>query len=348
MIREAIVRLSEAKGLKFDEAKEVFEEIFSTTATSAQIGAFLALLSCKGESEVEIAAAAQVVRNYAYKVQVKRDLAGIVDEDDIVFDSCGTGGGGGTKFNISTAVAFVVAAAGIKVAKHGNRAMSSKSGSGDCFEALGVNIDIPHEVTQNAIKNIGIGFLYAPLYHPALKYVAAIRRELGIKTIFNIIGPLSNPAEATHQLLGVYKKELLPVVANALKSLGVKRAFVVYSDDLKDEVSLSGKTFVAFLNKGKIEFITLNAKSFGLKPVDNLKVRVKCAKDSAKVVKQVLSGKVGPCRDIVLANAGCALFIAGKALTIKDGVKLAARLIDEGAAKEKLKQLIDLTKNYHA
>jgi len=348
MIREAIGKLYAGKELSYSQSCTVFEEIFDGQATTAQAASFLTALAFKGESWEDISAAAHVVRAHAEKIQVKRSLAGIEDKEDIVFDCCGTGGGGGLKFNISTAVSLIVAASGVKVAKHGNRAMSSKSGSADCFEALGVKIDVPAVVVQEAIKHINIGFLYAPLYHTALKDVAAIRREIGIKTIFNVVGPLSNPAQATHQLLGVYKKELLPIVARALKALGAARAMVVYSEDLKDEISLSGKNHVAYLCKGKISAMAVTAKSFGLKKIDTAPLKAADAGSSAQIVKQVLSGKSGPARDIVLANAACAFFVLGKAVTLKDGVKLAAQLIDSGAVKHKLTELIKFTKAGHA
>jgi anthranilate phosphoribosyltransferase len=346
MICEGIAKLVEGKSLSFDEAQCIFEEVFSHQAHATQIAALLTALAIKGENAQEIAALAYVIRKYAHKLQIKRELVGVADKDDIIFDSCGTGGGGGLKFNISTVVALVVAAAGVKVAKHGNRAMSSKSGSADCLEALGVKIDISPEAMTEAIKNINIGFLYAPLYHPALKDVATIRREIGIKTIFNIAGPLSNPAGATHQLLGVYRRELLPVVCNALKTLGVKRALVVYSDCLKDEVSLSGVTSALFLNKGKISKLLLTAKSFGLKESGLVPLRVRDVKSSVRMVKQVLANKPGACLDIVLANCSCAFFVLGMVKDFKEGVALAREIIANKRAAKKLTEFVKFTQSH--
>ena len=336
MIKEAISKLVKGNNLDFEQAKICFEEIFDRKATPAQIAAFLIALSLKKETEDEISAAAGVVREHAKKINIRDSFLGIEIEDDYIMDTCGTGGSGLNKFNISTAVSFVIAAAGIKVAKHGNKAMSSTCGSADVLQALGIKVDAAPEAMEESIKAVGIGFLYAPLYHPALKEVALIRREVGVRTIFNILGPLCNPAFATHQLLGVHSKELVGIIARVLKNLGLRRALVVHGKDLKDEVSLTGKTHAAFLNNNKIKTFTLNPSDFGLKKIKLDNILVKDAKTSARMVKDVLAGKKGAPRDIVLANSSCCLYILGKAKTFKEGTKLAAQIIDEGRALKKL------------
>lgn len=338
MIKEAISKLTGHESLTFDETEQVFEEIFEHKATVPQITGVLIALKMKGETGQEIAAAAKVVRKKANKVNVRGSLIGMEDISEPVMDTCGTGGSGINKFNISTAVSFVVSASGVKVAKHGNRAMSSTCGSADAFEAIGIKIDLPPAVMEKAIKQIGIGFLYAPLYHPALKEVAQIRKDLGVRTIFNVLGPLCNPAFASHHLLGVYSDELVPIIAGALKSLGVTRAFVVCGKDLKDEVSLTGKTLVSFVNNNKILKLELRPSDFGLKKIKLKDLEVRDAKMSAKIIEDIFGGKKGAPRDMVLANAACCFYILGKAKNLKDGVSLAAQLIDSGKAKEKLSE----------
>lgn len=344
MIKEAIYSLTDSKNLSFGAARQVFEEIFDHKVTPAQIAAFLTALKMKGESEDEISAAASVVRERAVKLQIKGGFMGIEDKDELTLDTCGTGGSGINKFNISTAVAFVASAAGIKVAKHGNRAMSSTSGSADVLEAMGVAVDVPPPVMEEAIKKVGIGFLYAPLYHPALKEVAQIRREMGTRTIFNILGPLCNPALVNCQLLGVYRQELVPVISRVLRKLGSRRAFVVYGKDLKDEVTLTGPTYVSFLNNKKIKDFTLKPSDFGLRKISPAGLLAKDITTSAAKVWDVFSGGRGPARDIVLANSSCCFYILGKAKTLKAGVAQAARLIDDKKVSAKFlefKQFID-------
>jgi anthranilate phosphoribosyltransferase len=334
MIKGLISKLVEGRNLSFGEAQAAFSEIFQHKAAPAQVAAFLTALKIKGETEEEIYAAASVVRKYAQKLNVKSNFVGI-ELKESVMDTCSTGGSGINKFNISTAIAFIVAALGIKVAKHGNRAMSSVCGSADVLEALGVKIDVSPLVMQQAIQKTGIGFLYAPLYHPALKEVAEIRRDLGIRTVFNILGPLCNPADATHQLLGVYKKDLVPVIAKVLKRLGLKAAFVFYGKDLKDEISLTGKTVGIFLKDGRLEKVSLEPSSFGLKKVTLKDLEVKDSSQSAKAIKDILDAKLGPKRDMVLAGSSVCFYLLGKVKNFKEGVKLAASLIDEGKAKAK-------------
>lgn len=334
MIKEAISKLVDKQSLQFEEAKQAFEQIFEHETTPAQIASFLTALKIKGETEAEISAAAAVVREKANKVNVRDSFVGIEDNDEPIVDTCGTGGSGLNKFNISTAVSFVVAASGIKVAKHGNRAMSSSCGSADVLEALDIDIGVSPEVMQESIKRVGFGFLYAPLYHPALAEVAKVRKELGIRTIFNILGPLCNPASASHQVLGVYSRNLTSVMAKVLKNLGAKKAFVVNSKDLCDEISLSGPTYVSFLNNKKISNLILKPSSFGLKKIKIKNLLVKDVKMSSKVIKDILNKKHSDARDIVLANAAACFYILGKVKSLKQGVKLAASLIDEGKAKD--------------
>lgn len=338
MIKEAIDKLSQGENLSFDETKEIFENIFSRKVTPSQMAAFLIALKMKGESEEEILAAATVIRSFSRKVSVKSSFVGIEFEDEQILDTCGTGGSGINKFNISTAVSFVVAAAGIKVAKHGNRAMSSNCGSADCLEALGIKIDVEPAVMVEAIKTVGIGFLYAPLYHPVLAQVASIRKEIGVRTIFNILGPLCNPAFATHQVLGVYRKDLIKPIVNVLKKLGVKYALVIHSKDLKDEVSLGTQTIAAQLTNQKIKNFSLKPSDFGLKKVNIKDIEVKNVQESAKLINDILAGKRLPARNVVLANASCCFYILGKVSTFKEGVTLAASIIDSGSAKNKLSE----------
>jgi len=339
MIKEAIVQLMRKKDLSPAVVRAVFKEIFDKQVLPEQVAAFLTALAFKGETGPEIAAAAGVVREYARKVDVRTNLLGVADMREPVFDSCGTGGSATGKFNISTAVAFVVAAAGVKVAKHGNRAMSSKCGSADCFEGLGIRIDVAPALMQEAVKTVGIGFLFAPLYHPALKDVAVLRRNIGIRTIFNILGPLSNPAGASHQLLGVYRRDLLPVMARALADLGIKRALVAYSADLKDEVSLGARTDAIEVKGKSLKKLSLSAASFGLKRVPLAALKAKDAAQSVKTIKDVFTGRKTPARGIILANAACALYLLGRAASFKEGAGLAAGIIDAGKAMAKVEEL---------
>ncbi|MCM8823716.1 MAG: anthranilate phosphoribosyltransferase, partial [Candidatus Omnitrophica bacterium] len=256
-------------------------------------------------------------------------------DDEPVVDTCGTGGSGVEKFNISTAVAFVVSSANIRVVKHGNRAISSSSGSADVLEALGIDINASKEVMKEAIKKLGIGFLYAPLYHEAFKSVASIRKEIGIRTIFNILGPLCNPALPDYQLLGVSGRDLVYKMVRVLKRLDLKRAFVVFGDKVKDEVSIMGRTEVAFLDKRKINKFNIFPSHFGLKRCKLKDIEAKTVQDSAKIIMDIFNSKRGPCRDIVLANASCCFYLLGKVGNFKEGVELASQLIDSGKVKDK-------------
>jgi anthranilate phosphoribosyltransferase len=259
----------------------------------------------------------------------------------------GTGGAGVHAFNISTAVAFIVAASGIKVAKHGNRAASSHCGSADVLEFMGIPMDTPPKITQEAIKKIGVGFLFAPTFHPAFKVVAPVRKQIGIKTIFNILGPLCNPAQANVQLLGVFDPDLLEPMARALKYLGGKRAFVVYGETVKDEVSLMGATRVMFLNNKSIKKMSFYPSHFGLKKCSLSQIEVKNAKESARVITDILRGKKGPHLDIVLANAAASFLLLNKAKNLKTGVSVARQLIENGKAKEKFLALKRFLGEHH-
>lgn len=335
MIKEAIFRLTQKKNLPIRIAKKVFEEIFDSETTPSQIASFLTALKMKGETEDEIFAAACVIREKATKLRLKRSISGVKNNFYPIMDTCGTGGSGVNKFNISTVTAFVVCSAGVRIAKHGNRAMSSNCGSADVLETLGINIGTNPSVMEKAIERIGIGFLYAPLYHPALGKVAQLRSEMGIRTIFNILGPLCNPALADYQLLGVFSQDLTAILARVLKKLGSKKAFVVYGKDLADEVSLTGPTKVCFLNNKRIRNFSLNPSSFGLKKVNLKNLIVTSIKESAQVIEDILKAKKGPPRDVVLANASVCFYISGKVGNFRQGAKLAAKLIDEGSAKNK-------------
>ncbi len=338
MIQGIIAKLVAKKDLTFEETKKAFGEIFGQKASPAQIASFLTALKIKGETETEISAAATVVREKAQKIKIYNSFLGVEGEYGEVLDTCGTGGSGINKFNISTAVAFVVAASGIKVAKHGNKAMSSGCGSADVLEQLGIKIQAKAKIMEKAINEIGIGFLYAPLYHPALKTVAQVRRQLKIRTIFNILGPLCNPAFANFQLLGVYSPKLILPMAKVLKQLGVKRAFVVHGKDLKDEISLSGPTGVCFLNNGRVKKMTLNPSDFGLKKIKLKDIESNNSKESAKIIKNVLTGKQIPARSIVLANSAACFYLLKKVKSFKEGVAKAAGILDSKKAYDLLKK----------
>ncbi len=334
MIREALLELLEGKDLDSNTTRKIFTEILEGRISCCETAAFLVALRIKGETYKEISAAASVIREKAIRINPKQTFLGIEREEPIL-DTCGTGGSGIGKFNISTAVAFVVASAGIKVAKHGNRSVSSSCGSADVLEALGIDIEVSPKIMEGALKTVGIGFLFAPLYHPAFKNVAEVRKRLRIRTIFNILGPLCNPAGASHQLLGVFDESLLDKITKALRELGTRRAFVVYSKDLKDEVSISSSTKVKFLDGKKIISMVIRPSDFGLKKARIKDLQVKDAKESAKIIKDILNGKKGPARDVVLANSSCCFYILKKVNNLKEGVRLAESLIDEGKVKQK-------------
>ena len=333
-IQQAIAQLVAGTNLTEQEMVEVMNQVMTGEATPIQVGAFLTALRIQGETVEEVTGAARVMREKASHVD-----AG----EGCVLDTCGTGGDGKNTFNISTTVAFVVAAAGITVAKHGNRAVSSGSGSADVLGALGVRIDVPKETVERCLRGVGLGFLFAPALHGAMKYAAAPRREVGIRTIFNLLGPLTNPARASHQLIGIYDGTLIETVAQVLGNLGSKRAMVVHGDEGLDEISLGGPTSVAEWKDGAVARYTLNPEEFGFEqcPADRL-----TAADSAEcaaIVTAVLKGEPGPARDIVLLNSGAALCVSERVATIADGIDLARERIDSGAALETLQHLVEVT-----
>lgn len=344
MIKEIITKLVDKEGLSLREARDVFGAIFDAKLTPAQIASFLTSLKMKGETETEIEAAVSVVREKANKLHIRKSFMGIASSEPII-DTCGTGGSGVNKFNISTASAFVVAASGVKVAKHGNRGMSSGCGSADVLEALGINIGADPSLMEAALKEIGIGFLYAPLYHPALGQVAQIRKEMGIRTIFNILGPLCNPALADHQVLGVYDRNLMAPLARVLKNLGSKRALLLNSKDLGDEISLSGSTHAVFLNNKKITNLRLNPSNFGLKKINIRDLEANTAAVSAAIITGIFRGKPGPAQDIVLANSAACFYILGKAPSFRKGVSLARDLLSRGRVEAKFEEFKNFLKN---
>ena len=333
-IRQAIDKLVNRVDLSEAETVDVMNQIMTGEATPLQVAAVLTALRMKGETVDEITGAARVMREKAHRVNVGTRT---------VLDTCGTGGDQKGTFNISTTSAFVLAGAGVFVAKHGNRSVSSQSGSADVLGALGVKVDAPKERVERCIAKIGIGFLFAPLLHEAMKYAVQPRRDIGIRTIFNLLGPLTNPAMATHQLIGIYSRELVAVVAHVLKNLGSARAMIVHGLEGLDEISLCGPTKVAELRDGRVSEYTIEPEQFALKRCLLEQLHGGNAAQSALIVRAVLDGKKGPARDVVLLNSGAALYVSGKAETIADGIRLAAESIDSMKARQKLEQLVEMT-----
>ena len=331
MIRESIIKLSKKQNLTYQEAEEVMDEIMSGKATPVQMSAYLTALALKGETIDEITASAAGMRAHCIKLLHDMDVLEIV----------GTGGDGSNSFNISTTASLVIAAGGVPVAKHGNRAASSKSGAADVLEALGVKITIPPEKSQELLKKIGICFLFAQNYHIAMKYVAPIRKELGIRTVFNILGPLSNPAGANMELMGVYDEALVEPLAQVMANLGVTRGMVVFGQDSLDEISMSAPTSVCEIKDGKFTSYVLTPEQFGYERCTKEELQGGTPQENAEITKAILEGKeTGAKRHAVCLNAGAALYIAGKADSIEAGVKLAEQLIDSGAALKKLEEFI--------
>jgi anthranilate phosphoribosyltransferase len=333
MIQQAIARLVERHDLTRAETSQVMEEIADGGATPAQVGAFLAALRVKGETVDEIAGAAEVMRARADRVRVDRE---------IFVDTCGTGGDGSNTFNISTTAAFAVAGAGVCVAKHGNRSVSSRCGSADVLGALGVNVDAPKDVVERCIAECGIGFLFAPRLHPAFKAVAGIRREVGIRSIFNLLGPLANPAGARHQVMGVYEPRWVPILGGVLAALGARHAFVVHGEGL-DEVAVTGMTHVCEVKDGAVDRYAMLPQDLGLRRWDKAELAGGDAARNATISLDVLGGQKGAPRDAVLANAAAALVAAEVAANLTEGVRLAAEAIDRGAAQDKLERLRSLS-----
>jgi anthranilate phosphoribosyltransferase len=329
------VLLQKRIDLSAEEVESAFETIFRGEASPAQMGAFLAALRMKGETPSEIAAAAQVMRRRATPVRTPPGR--------VVVDTCGTGGDGAGTFNLSTAAALVVAGAGVTVAKHGNRSVSSQSGSADVLAACGVRVEAPVEVVERCLAEIGIGFLYAPALHGAMRHVAPVRREVGIRSIFNLLGPLANPAGTPRQLLGVYSEHLVPVVAQTLAQLGSERALVVHGLDGLDEVSPCGPTRAAWVEAGHVREVVLEPEDGGLRPVPRAALRGGDPAENARMLHSLLGGAAGPMRDAVLLNAGAALWVADAVQTLAEGVLRAAESIDSGAARSRLERLVALT-----
>ena len=334
MFRENLKKIIEKKNLSETEMAQMIADIFSGEITDAQVGAFMAALATKGETFEELAGAASAMRKKARRVQTSAKT---------VVDTCGTGGDGAKTFNISTTSAFVVAGCGVTVAKHGNRSVSSQCGSADLLEALGVKLDTAPEIVEEAVRETGIGFLFAPLYHGAMKYAAKARKEIGLRSIFNMLGPLTNPASANCQLLGVYAPELTEMFAQALRILSVKRAFVVHGHDGLDEISVCAPTRISELNDGMIRTYDISPEQFFGETAKAGDLVGGSPGDNAGITKSILNGEKGPKRNIILINASAALVAAGKASSLKEGIALAEKSIDSGAATSKLYSLIRFT-----
>ena len=334
MIKEAIIKLSKKQDLAYAEAEAVMDEIMSGQATPVQMSAYLTALALKGETIDEITASAAGMRAHCIKLLHNLDVLEIV----------GTGGDGSNSFNISTTSSLVIAAGGVPVAKHGNRAASSKSGAADVLEALGVKITLTPERSAEILKKINICFLFAQNYHIAMKYVAPIRKELGIRTVFNILGPLSNPAGANMELMGVYDQSLVEPLAQVMANLGVNRGMVVYGQDSQDEISIYAPTSVCEISDVKITTIEITHEQFGYERCEKGALTGGTPAENAEITKAILKGEEkGPKRQAVCLNAGTALYIAGKAASIEEGVKLAESLIDSGAALKKLEEFVEET-----
>lgn len=338
MIKELISRIVKREDLTVEEMEAAMDEIMSGIATPAQIGAFITALRMKGETVDEITGAAITMRAKATRIMTAYKPA-----DGVIIDIVGTGGDESKTFNVSTTSAFVIAGAGITVAKHGNRAVSSLCGAADVLENLGVNLNIKSQDVERCIKEVGIGFLFAPIFHGAMKYAAGPRKETGIRTIFNLLGPLTNPAGANVLLLGVYSIDLTEKIANVLKKLDTKEAFVVCGEGRYDEISICGPTTVSQLKDGEVKTFKIIPEEFGLKRAATADITGGDAKENAKILKEVLKGLKGPKRDMVLLNSGTALAAAGRATGISEGIRIAEDSINSGRAYERLIKLIEFT-----
>ena len=328
-------KLMRRENLSVDEAASAMGAIMSGEATPAQIGALLVGLTMKGERPAEIVGLAQTMR--ANAVQLSKKF-------DDVFDTCGTGGDRSGTFNISSAAALVVAAAGLRIAKHGNRSVSSQCGSADVYEALGVNVGATPAIVERSLENVGIAFFFAPTFHPSMRHAGPVRRELAVRTAFNLLGPLTNPAGTRRQLVGVPHSELTELIARALLLLGSDRAWVVHGADGIDEMSTTGHTKVSECRNGAVSTFYVHPSDFGLAKADRKDLQGGSAAENAEILREVLAGRKGPRRDIVLLNAGASLFIGGKAASVREGIDLAAHAIDSGAARKKLDAMIAASK----
>ena len=335
MIREGIKKLIDGTNLTFGESQEIMREVMSGKATNAQIAAFLTALRIKGETVEERVASAVVMREHCSRIHPR--------VEGRLVDTCGTGGDKIKTFNISTTAAFVVAGAGVVIAKHGNRSVTSKSGSADVLERLGLNLNMEPEAVQGTIEQVGVGFMFAPAFHPAMKYAIQPRREIGIRTIFNILGPLTNPASANAQLLGVYDPKLTAPIAHALKELGCEEAMVVHGLDGLDEISTLGKTAIAWLKEGKVATVETAPKDFGVKQARIEDIKGTTPDESAEIVFKILNGYCAvddPKTEVVLVNSAAGIIVGGKAENFSCGMALARKSIESGAAYKKLKALI--------
>ena len=337
-IAEAIQRTVEHREVFHDEMLHVMRQIMRGELTQAQIAGFIIGLRVKKETVGEIAAAAQVMREFATLVELK-------DHQHVV-DVVGTGGDGAHTFNISTAATFVAAAAGARVAKHGNRSVSSRSGSADVLEALGAKLELTPADIARSIETIGVGFMFAPSHHPAMKHAGPVRKDLGVRTIFNILGPLTNPAGAQNQLLGVFHPDLVGIQTRVLQRLGAKHVMVVHGRDGLDEISISGETYVGELLKGEVREYELHPSQFGLEVYDRRAIQVSSVDESKQMILAVLENQPGPALNIVVLNAGAALYVAGVAKTLESGIDKARKVIGKGEARQKLEDFVAFTKKH--
>ena len=327
-IQQAIKAVIAKQNLNEDQMHDVMNSIMTGQTTEAQIGAFLVGLSMKGETIEEITASAKVMRSLATPVEIS--------SSDYLVDTCGTGGDGLGLFNISTASAFVVAAAGGKVAKHGNRSISSKSGSADVLESAGVNLDLNPNFISQCVEKIGVGFMFAPAHHSAMKYAIGPRKELAVRTIFNVLGPLTNPAKAPNQVMGVYDQSLIEPIANVLKELGSRHVMVVHSADGLDELSIADKTFIAELKGGVVTTYSIHPEELGFNLGKLNDIKADNAEDSLSIIKEAFSGQKGTAKDIISLNAGAAIYISGLTTSLQSGVDKANQLLSNGSAQQKL------------
>jgi len=336
-IQDAIKTVIDKTNLSKDEMRDVMQNIMTGECTDAQIAGFLVGLRSKGETVDEITAAANVMRELASRVHINHDN---------LIDTCGTGGDGHNTFNISTTAAFVVAAAGGYVAKHGNRSISSKSGSADVLEAAGVKLELTPEQVAQCVEEIGIGFMFAPMHHSAMKHALGPRKELGVRTVFNVLGPLTNPAGAKRQVIGVFSHDWLETLANVLKNLGSEQVMIVHSEDGMDEISISAATNIAELKDGEIKTYKIEPEQFGMQRADISTLAVENVEESFKVMQAVLDNQSGPTQDIVLLNAGAAIYTAGIEDSLDSGITSAQQVIENGSARAKLNELVKLTQSF--
>lgn len=334
IIKQALEFVLDKQDLTNQQMQEAMNCIMQGEATSAQIAGFIVALRMKGETVDELTAAAQVMRNLSSKVSINASP---------LVDTCGTGGDGQKTFNISTASSIVAASAGVKIAKHGNRSVSSKSGSADVLEALGVKLELSPEQIATCVEQVGIGFMFAPMHHSCMKHAVGPRKELGVRTLFNLLGPLTNPASAQRQVLGVFDERWLEPLANVLKSLGTQHALVVHAEDGLDEISIASATSICELNQGEIKSYQINPSDFDLSTVSIADIQVENVEQSAEIIKAIFNGQQGAAADIVSLNAGAAIYVSGKADSLNAGVQLAKQQLTSNAAQQTLAQLVDFT-----